>query len=314
MADLDGDGVVDVVVTDDNTSPSTTFHVYGFKSTGGTVTQLFKTVPVDFFGNTLNAGNPVVADILGDSKPEILVPTNSEICVLSYDPVTHTITQLTESQCGAGGKKSFFTTTGLSDAAADDFESDGVAMEVVAVSARPFPSATDTEVNVFNPPKATAAGAGPWGLYRQNSRRTAVVPGTPSCPYADAPMTLYPLAPCRILDTRNSPGPYGGPAIAAARIRTFFVLGVCGIPPDARALSVNLTSVNSTSTSANFNGQLRLFGGMGPSPNAAVLLYSPGQTRASAAMVRIGAGQISIENSQFSGTTDVILDVSGYLK
>lgn len=309
LADLDGDGVVDVVVTDDSSPPSTHCHVYGFKSTGGTVTQLFKTVPKDFNGNMLNAGEPVVADILGDAKLEILVPTNGEICVLSYDPVSHIVTQLTESQTGAGGKKSFVTASSLSNAAADDFESDGLTMEVVAVSATPFPSATDTQVNVFNPPKLTPAGPGPWGLYRQNARRTAVVPGSPSCPDAAAPMSLYPLTPCRILDTRNPAGPYGGPSIGAQRIRTFFVLGVCGIPADARSLSVNLTGVNSTA-----NGSLRLFGGMGPSSNGFVLLYTAGQTRASAAMVRLGAGQLSIENSQFTGSTDVILDVSGYLK
>jgi hypothetical protein len=302
LADLDGDGVVDVIVTDDNSGPSGTFHVYAFKGTGA---LLWSVIPKNFFGSTLNAGDPIVADILGDSKPEVIVPTNTELCVISS-----TGAQLTDNGTHAPGSFSFFTQSSLSGGAVADFEPDNVAIEVVAVSASP--SASDTQVYVWTP-KATT-GIPPWGMYRQSAARNAVVPGSPSCAFADAPMVLYPLTPCRILDTRNSTGPYGGPAIQAQRIRTFFVLGVCGIPPDARALSVNLTSVNSTGTGGNFNGQLRLFGGMGPSPNALVLLYSQGQTRASAAMVRLGAGQVSIQNDQFSGTTDVILDVSGYLK
>ena len=66
LGDLDGDGIPDVVVTDDNSGPSATFHVYAFKGTG---VQLWKMQPKDYFGQTLNAGDPVIADVLGDRKP-----------------------------------------------------------------------------------------------------------------------------------------------------------------------------------------------------------------------------------------------------
>ena len=42
LGDLDGDGIPEVVVTDNNSSPSTTFHLYAFKGNG---TQLFKRIP-----------------------------------------------------------------------------------------------------------------------------------------------------------------------------------------------------------------------------------------------------------------------------
>ena len=132
LADLDGDGILDVIATD-YTGSSAPDHVYAFKGNG---TLLWKTQPKDFFGNTLNIGHPVVADILGDGNVEVIVPTNSELCVLS-----NTGAQLTDDGSHFSGSFSFFTPTAISSAAVADMETDGVAIEVVAISANPFPSA-----------------------------------------------------------------------------------------------------------------------------------------------------------------------------
>jgi len=298
LADLDGNGIPEVIVTDDNTGPSATYAVYAFNGNGA---RRFRAVPKDFFGMTLSAGEPVVADILGDGNVEILVPTNGEICVLSNAGV-----QLSDDGSHTGAY-SFAAATSLSNAAAEDLDSDGK-VEVVAVSATPFPSATDAEVWVWNPKPGTA-GARPWPVFRQNATRRGIVPGTPSCANANAPMMFYTLAPCRVLDTRNASGPYGGPAIPAQDFRTFFVLNRCGIPSDARAVAANLTVV-----SPSANGNLRIYGGEGPAPFTSVINFRPGQIRANNATVRIGAGQISIENDQLSGSVQVVLDVSGYFK
>jgi FG-GAP-like repeat/FG-GAP repeat len=297
LADLDGDGTLDVVATDDNTSPSTTFHVYAFKGNG---TLLWKTVPKDFFGNTLSAGHPVVADILGDGSPEVIVSSNTELCVLSKSGV-----QLTDDGTHPAASFSFFGETTMSDAAVTDFESDGASIEVVAISATPFPSATNAKVYVWTP---KAPSTPPWGMYRQNPGRTGVAPSTPSC--APAPLALYTVTPCRAVDTRQPAGSLGGPALGAGTTRDFPIRGTCGIPPNAKSVALNVTVTGGTAP-----GDLRLFpSGVAP-PLTSTINWSAGQTRANNAIVSFGVGgDISIRCDMPSGATHVIIDVDGYFQ
>ena len=48
--------------------------------------------------------------------------------------------------------------------------------------------------------------------------------GNPSAGY-------YTLTPCRVIDTRDAVGAYGGPALAAGASRSIAMLGRCAIPP-----------------------------------------------------------------------------------
>src|SRR6185295_12289607 len=75
-------------------------------------------------------------------------------------------------------------------------------------------------------------------------------------PAGPPPSTLgfYTLPPCRLLDTRAASGPQGGPALPPAAPRVVVATGHCGIPADAKALSVNLTAVEAAQA-----GYLRLF-------------------------------------------------------
>ena len=50
----------------------------------------------------------------------------------------------------------------------------------------------------------------------------------------------YTLTPCRVADTRDADGPYGGPAILAGATRAFAMAGPCAIPPEADAVAVNV--------------------------------------------------------------------------
>lgn len=299
LGDLDGDGVPEVVVTDDNTGPSATWAVYAFRGNG---VRIFRTVPKDFWGGTLSAGSPVIADVLGGPGVEILLPSNGELIVLS-----NTGTQLTHHTAFTPSSLPSFTTDySLFNAVVADFETDGTSVEVVAVSGTPYPTAENIKVWVWNP-KPT--GAIPWGAFRHDALRTGVLPGTPGCPNAYAPTRFYTLPPCRVLDTRAAAGAYGGPQIPAQNIRTFLLAGRCEIPPDAKAVSANVTVVQPF-----MDGNLRLFPGAGPSPPTSVINYRGGQVRANNLLLRLGAGEVSIQNDQGSGPVHVILDVNGYFK
>jgi len=111
------------------------------------------------------------------------------------------------------------------------------------------------------------------------------------------------------VDTRNAAGPLGGPALAANATRLFSVAGSCSIPSTARALVVNVAV-----TGATAQGHLRLFPGGLPVPLVSTINYRANQTRANNAVVGLGTGTLEIYSGQGSGTTHVILDVSGYFQ
>ena len=56
-----------------------------------------------------------------------------------------------------------------------------------------------------------------------------------------AATSFFTLSPCRLLDTRNPMNPNGGPALTDGVSRAFPVAGICGVPPTALAVTVNLT-------------------------------------------------------------------------
>ena len=122
---------------------------------------------------------------------------------------------------------------------------------------------------------------------------------------------FFAVAPCRVVDTRDAPGPLGGPALAGAEVRTFPIGGHCGIPANARAVVLNMTVTNAQAT-----GHLRLFAADAPSvPLVSAINYAPDLTRANNAIVALSAaGSLSVGCYQAEGTVDVILDVSGYLR
>lgn len=301
LGDLDGDGIPEVVVTDNNSPPSTTFHLYAFKGDG---TQLFKRVPRSFFGNTANAGDPMIADVYGDSGPEILLATNTEICVFSKAGV-----QLSDDGTHAPGTFSYYTNTALAAIAVGDMESDGDKMEVVAVSGEPFPSPTRVRVLVWNPKAPTTPL---WGQFHQNEKRTGVVPGTPACSTANPALRFYPLTPCRVIDTRRADGPLGGPILTANEKRVFGpATGACAIPSGAIALAVNVTV---TTTAAA--GNLRVYSGDVTPTVFNSVSFAAGRTRACSSILRLatnGVGTIGISNDS-AGATHAIVDVSGYFR
>jgi uncharacterized repeat protein (TIGR01451 family) len=121
-------------------------------------------------------------------------------------------------------------------------------------------------------------------------------------------LNYYTVAPCRLVDTRNAPGPVGGPALTSGVSRSFTVAGSCGVPATAWAVVVNATVTGGTAA-----GNLRLYPGATPVPTVSTVNYSAGQTRGNGGIVALGvAGDILARVTQSSGTAHLILDIDGY--
>lgn len=121
---------------------------------------------------------------------------------------------------------------------------------------------------------------------------------------------LVTVTPCRVLDTRNPPGPLGGPALAPGEVRLLPVAGTCGVPANALGVVVNLTAVSPAAS-----GFARLYAGdEAVPPLAQVLSFTAGRSRASIALVALaanGSGTAALMNVSWAAV-DFVLDVSGY--
>ena len=125
---------------------------------------------------------------------------------------------------------------------------------------------------------------------------------------APAATRFYTLPPCRIVDTRDANGPFGGPAMSANTERTFTPAGRCGIPSTARSLSVNLTVAQASAA-----GNLRVYPAGTPTTPASAISYRAGQTRANNGSAQLGTGgSFVVRCDQGLGNVQVIIDVNGY--
>jgi len=131
--------------------------------------------------------------------------------------------------------------------------------------------------------------------------------------YAPPPVatSFYTLTPCRILDTRNATGSLGGPALGAAAQRTFTVTSTCGIPTNATAIAVNVTTISPAAL-----GSLAIYPGNAFPLGTSTLNFAPGKDRANNAVLYLatnGAGSIGVQNNS-SGALNVLIDVMGYYR
>ena len=129
-----------------------------------------------------------------------------------------------------------------------------------------------------------------------------------------------PITPCRLADTRQNSGLQGqGNTLTAGHSLNVMLAGHnCGVPDfntwkqhAITAVVVNITAINPTEAGwlkASANGQ--------PAPATSTVNFLAGETIANEATITVGAditgenGSIDITN--FTGSTDVAVDVQGY--
>lgn len=121
-------------------------------------------------------------------------------------------------------------------------------------------------------------------------------------------LLFVPATPCRIADTRNADGLFGGPAMTAGSTRSFAIpASGCSIPSTAQAYSLNVTVVP-----AGPLGYLSLWPTGQDQPFVSTLNSSGGIVVANAAIVPAGAGgAVSV---YVTDATNVILDINGYFE
>jgi hypothetical protein len=147
--------------------------------------------------------------------------------------------------------------------------------------------------------------------FSSTARTAIVVIGTQKFIAVQAPMytglAFYPITPCRVADTRNTPNsPFAGPSIAAGTSRDFAIPdGPCGVPASAQAYSLNVGVVPQGRL-----GFLTVWPAGQRRPTVSTLNSWDGRVKSNGAIIPAGAGSaISVFASD---TTHVVLDINGY--
>jgi hypothetical protein len=154
-------------------------------------------------------------------------------------------------------------------------------------------------IDGYSTAEAPPGDAGPYTLGITGSGCNLITP----------PSQYFTLTPCRVIDTRNANGPYGGPPLAAGADRSFTIAGQCGVPATASAVMINATVVFPTA-----GGNLRIFPTGGSVPTVSALNYSTNQTRGNNGIFSLNAqGQFTVRVSP-TGFTHLVVDVTGYFE
>ena len=127
-----------------------------------------------------------------------------------------------------------------------------------------------------------------------------------------APAGFFTLPPCRVVDTRQAAGPFGGPAIAGGSRRAFQIAGQCGVPADAKAVAANVTVV-----SPGADG----FISVAPSGIADVssnVNFKTGDVRAANCVIGLTGNPLGAVWASYgapgTATTQLLIDVTGYFR
>jgi len=123
---------------------------------------------------------------------------------------------------------------------------------------------------------------------------------------ATSGLRFVPVTPCRVADTRNANGPFGGPFLSGGNTRAFAVAdSACGIPAAAQAYSVNVTVVPHVPL-----GYLTVFPCGETQPLVSTLNSFDGRIKAGAAIVPAGTGGAIC--FFVTDDTELVLDINGY--
>jgi uncharacterized repeat protein (TIGR01451 family) len=211
--------------------------------------------------------------------------TSGTVTVTDQPPTGLTVTAMS----GSG-----WTCTTLPTCTRSSVLNGGASYPSITVTANVASNATSPLVNA-----AVVSGG---GSVNANTTDPAFV-----FPTNNPSLQFVPVTPCRVFDTRNANGTFGGPFIAGGATRNVPVpTSACSIPAGAAAYSLNITVVPRVGTL----GYLTVWPTGQTQPGVSTLNSPDGSTLANAAIVPAGTGgSISVFALQ---DTDVVIDINGY--
>jgi hypothetical protein len=254
-----------------------------------------------------NGAKSVIACFSGDGAND--APSNGGTTVTVTGSTATSTTTLTSSQnpSTSGGSVTFTATVTPSGPPAPtgtvSFTSNGAAISgcssvtltssVTALcTTSALPVGTDTILATYS---GNASYSGSSGTLSQLVNPIAT------------PVQFFSVTPCRVVDTRNADGPFGGPELTTGETRSFTIpSGPCtGIPSTALAYSLNVTVVPPGPL-----GYLTIWPTGEGQPVVSTLNSLDGRIKANAAIVPAGtSGAVSV---YVNNTTNVVLDIDGY--
>jgi DNA-binding beta-propeller fold protein YncE len=168
-------------------------------------------------------------------------------------------------------------------------------------------SNTTTLVDVGNQPNAAAMNTLTNRVYVDNyaDGTVSVIAGTGS----PTPLQLFPVTPCRVVDTRSNGGPIQG---QTSRVFNLPQLAQSASPACANLASAAAYSLNVTVVPIVPLGYLTIWPTGEDQPFVSTMNSPDGRIKANAAIVPAGfQGSVSV---YVSNTADVILDIDGYFE
>ena len=123
------------------------------------------------------------------------------------------------------------------------------------------------------------------------------------------PYQYYSITPCRVVDTRNPAGTNGGPSLSTTP-RSFQIRGNCGVPSTAKAVSLNVTIANASSSS-----WLTIWPSGSAQPFVSTINFDQNSAAlANGAIVGLSSNTTDLSVANAVGGVHVILDVTGYFQ
>ncbi len=176
----------------------------------------------------------------------------------------------------------------------------------------PTPSATPTVTRTATPaptptvtPTATVTPT-PSPSPVPTATATSTPTPTPTATSPPAAAGFVVLSACRGIDTRGA----DGPALAPGETRLLRLAGLCGVPANATAVSLNVTAL------ASREGYIVFYPSDQSQPGTSTLNFRAGAVRANNAIVLLatdGSGGANVANVS-TGDTHVVVDVNGYFR
>jgi hypothetical protein len=299
LSDLNGDGAAEIVV---GTSSATFSGAALFVLNGQG--QILPGWPLRWWGSSTfyGAGAAALVDVDGDGARELVVDGDAEFlrpfALRGFELQGGTVPGFPRPTATIGA---FMSNT----PAVLDLDTDGL-LEIAWVN-------FGAQVFVWDLDVPARVSVLDWPMYGHDAGHTAAVPPS-RCSVVPQALDFHTVTPCRVVDTRGLPGPNGGPALASGVPRLLPVVGRCGVPPTAKAVTVNVTI-----TAPTAGGHLSFaLGGCAAAPSTSTLNFPAGRTRSNLAILPLatnGTGGVTVFPSlAASGNVHLILDVTGYFE